>query len=80
MPFERLLTEVGNVTSKRNGVTPYHFSHVIRDITIKSDNIFYEPRVTTVRSDNAFHKPRVITIKKITFLHSVEALCDNAKM
>ncbi len=27
-------SEIGNVTSERNGVTRYRFSHVIRDVTI----------------------------------------------
>ncbi len=33
------LAAVGNVTSKRNGVTRYRFSHALRAITIKSDNV-----------------------------------------
>jgi hypothetical protein len=71
-----ILTEVGNVTSKRNGVTRYCFSHVLRAITIKtSDNVSYEHRATSKRSDNNFHKPTAIT-----FPLSVEALCTNAKI
>jgi hypothetical protein len=60
-------SEVGNVTSRRNSVTRYRFSHVIRAITIKSDNISYEPRAITVRSGNGFHKLKAITIKSDNF-------------
>ncbi len=63
----RILSEVGNVTSERNGVTRYRFSHDARDVTIKSDNVSYEPRVITVRSDNGSHKPRAITMKSDNF-------------
>jgi hypothetical protein len=49
--------EVGNITSKRNSVTRYRLSHVIRAITIKSDNVSYEPTAITIRSDNGFQKP-----------------------
>jgi hypothetical protein len=31
--------EVGNVTSKRNGVRRYHFGRALRVITIKSNNV-----------------------------------------
>jgi hypothetical protein len=72
-----LKPEVGNVTSKCNGVTRYRFNHVLREITIKGDNISYEPRATAFRSGN---EPREKTIKRNNFLHGVEALCDNAKM
>jgi hypothetical protein len=34
--------EVGNVTSKCKGVTRYHFSHVIKAVTLKSNNITSE--------------------------------------
>jgi hypothetical protein len=60
-------SEVGNVTSERNGVTRYHFSHVIRDVTIWTDNVSYEPRVITVRSDNGSHKPKALTMKSDNF-------------
>jgi hypothetical protein len=33
---------ISNVTSKRNGVTRYRFSNVIRAITVKGDNVSYE--------------------------------------
>jgi hypothetical protein len=62
-----LSTEVGNVTYKCDGVTRYCFSHVIRDIIIKSDNVSYESRAITIRSDNGFYKPRAITIKSDNF-------------
>jgi hypothetical protein len=74
------LAEFGNVTSKRNGVARYRFNNALRAITIKSDNVPYAPRAITIRSGNDFHMPRGITIKALTFLHSVEALCVNAKM
>jgi hypothetical protein len=72
--------EVGNVTSKCDGVTRYRSNHVLRVITIKSGNVSYEPRAITLRSHNDFNKPRAITIKSGNFLQSAEALCDNAKM
>ncbi len=68
--------EVSNVASKRNSVTSYRFSHVFRAITIKSNNVLYEPTAVTMRRDNGFRKPRAITKKAITFLHSVEAFCE----
>ncbi len=71
--------EVGNVTSKRNGFTSYRFSHDLRTITTKSNNVAYEPRTITIGSENDFHKPRAIPIKIGNFLRSLEALCDNAK-
>jgi hypothetical protein len=45
-------TEVGNVTSKRNGVTRYRFSNALRAISIRSNNDFYEPRAIIKRGDN----------------------------
>jgi hypothetical protein len=65
--IRRIQAEVGNVTSKRNAVTRYRFSHVIRAITIKSDNVSYESRAITIRSDNGFYKPRAITTKSDNF-------------
>jgi hypothetical protein len=41
----------------------------------EKQNVSYEPRVITVRSNNGSHNP-----KAITFPHSVEALCANAKI
>ncbi len=73
-------SEVGNVVSKRNGVTHYRFSHALRAITIKSNNVSCEPRAIAIRSDKDFHMPRAITIKAMNFPHNVEVLCDNAKM
>jgi hypothetical protein len=37
------LSEVGNVTSKHNGVTRYRFTHALGAITLKSDNVALEP-------------------------------------
>jgi hypothetical protein len=65
--FGDLSTEVGNVTSERSGVTRCRFSHVIKVVTIKHDNVSYEPRVLTVRSDNRSNKPRAITMKSDNF-------------
>jgi hypothetical protein len=62
-----LYAEVGNVTSKFDGVTHYRSSHALRAITIKSDNVSDEPRAITLRSDNDFNKPRAITTKAVTF-------------
>jgi hypothetical protein len=46
---------------KRNDVTRYRFSHLLRAITIKkNDNVSYEPRAVTIRSNKDFHKPRAI--------------------
>ncbi len=59
-----LKPEVGNVTSKCNGVTRYRFNHVIREITIKGDNISNEHRATAFRSGN---EPRKKTIKSNKF-------------
>jgi hypothetical protein len=75
-----LWPEVGNVTSKWNGVTRFRSSHVLRAITIKSYNVTYEPIAIILRSDNDFNNPRAITLKSGKFLQSVEALCDNSKM
>jgi hypothetical protein len=61
------LAEVGNVTSKRNGVSSYGFRHVIRAITIKSSNVPHEPTAITIKSDNGFHKPVAITFKSDNF-------------
>jgi hypothetical protein len=74
------LAEVGDVTLKYDGVTRYRFSHVLKAITIKSNNISYEPRAITLRNDNDFNKPRAITITSNNILQSIEALCENAKM
>ncbi len=52
--------EVGNGTSKRNGVTRYRFSHVFRAITEENDNVSNDPRVVAIKSDNYFHKPWAI--------------------
>jgi hypothetical protein len=59
--------EVGNVTSKCNGVTPYRLSHALREIIIKSHNVSHEPTARTIGSDNDFHMPRAITIKSDNF-------------
>ncbi len=61
----RHFPEFGNVISNRSGVTRYCFSHVLRAITIKSNNVSFEPRAIaiTIGSDSDFHKPRAITIK-----------------
>ncbi len=50
-------------------VTAWHYIALVmfRAITIKSDNVSYEPRAITVRSDNSFHKPWAITIKSDNF-------------
>ncbi len=69
------LSEACKVASKRNGVTSYRFSRVHITITIKSNNVFYEPRALTIGTDNDFHEHI-----ETTFPYSVEALCDNAKM
>jgi hypothetical protein len=44
--------KVGNITSKHNDITRYRFSHVIRAVTIKSNNVSYEHRAITVRIYN----------------------------
>jgi hypothetical protein len=37
--------------------------------------------VITIRSNYVFHEPQVITVRSaVTFLHSVEALSDNAEV
>jgi hypothetical protein len=74
-----ILPKVGSVTFKRNSVTCYRFCHVLRALTIKSSNVSYEPSAQTRKSNNDFHKPRAITMA-ISFLHSVDALCNHAKM
>jgi hypothetical protein len=60
-------TEVGNVISKRNSVTCYHFIHVLGAITIKSNHVFYEPRARTIKCDNDFNKARAMTMKSDNF-------------
>jgi hypothetical protein len=59
--------EVGNVTSKCKGVTRYRFSHVLRAISIKSDNVSNDPGAVTIKSDNDIHKPWAIIIKSDSF-------------
>ncbi len=59
--------EVGNITSKDNGVIRYRFSHALGATIIKSDNVSYESRAITLRRDNNFDMPRVITIKSDSF-------------
>jgi hypothetical protein len=61
------LTDVGNISSKHNCIKHYRFSHVIRAVTTKSDNVSYESRAITIRSDNGFYKPRAIPIKSNNF-------------
>jgi hypothetical protein len=58
-----VVAEVGNVTSKCNGVTRYRSSHVLRAIIMKSDNVSYDPKAVTTKNDNDFHKYGAITIK-----------------
>ncbi len=44
----QLLAEVGNVTSKCNGVTLYRLSHLLRAITLSSYNSWKLDRAITV--------------------------------
>jgi hypothetical protein len=37
-----------NFTLRRNDVIGYRFSHVFRGITVKSNNVTYEPRAITM--------------------------------
>ncbi len=41
-------------SKKSNSITRYHFSHVFRVITTKSDDVSYKPRAITLRSGNNF--------------------------
>ncbi len=55
--LHNVTAEVGNITSKSNGITHYHFSHVLGLVTIKKgDIVSYEPRVIIFRSNNDFQK------------------------
>jgi hypothetical protein len=65
--YNHFLAEVGNVTSKHNGVSRYRFSHDHGAITIKSDNVCLEPRPITLRSDNDFDMPIAVNIKSDSF-------------
>ncbi len=47
-----IYTEVGNVTSKRNGVTRYRLCQILRAITFSSDNGSNLDRAITLRRDN----------------------------
>ncbi len=49
--------EVCNVTLKRNGVTRYRYSHVLRAINIISNNVSYDPGAETVKSGKDFYRP-----------------------
>jgi hypothetical protein len=71
--------EVGNVTSKRNGVTCFRFSHALRVITIKSDNVSYEPRAIALRSDNISYEPRVITLRSNNISYEPRAITLRSK-
>jgi hypothetical protein len=51
------LPEVGNVTSKCDGITCYCSSHVLGEITIKSYNVSYKPRAITLWSNYDLNKP-----------------------
>ncbi len=51
------LPEVGNVTSKCDGITCYRSSHVLGAITIKSYNVSYKPRAITLWSNYDLNKP-----------------------
>ncbi len=66
--------EVGNVTSKRNGVTCSRFSHALRAIAIKSDNVSYEPRAIALRSDNISYESRVITLRSDNISYEPRAI------
>jgi hypothetical protein len=59
--------DVGNDPSKHKGVTDDPFSHLLRMITIKSNNVSFEPRAITLRSDNDSYMPRAITTKSNNF-------------
>jgi hypothetical protein len=52
--YFRQQAEVGNVSSKRNGITCYRLSHVFRAITTKTENVSYGPRAITLRRGNDF--------------------------
>jgi hypothetical protein len=59
--------EVGNVTSKRNGVTRYRLCHILRAITFCSDNASNLDRAITLSRDNGSYVPRAITFRNDNF-------------
>jgi hypothetical protein len=91
---KRLRAEVGNVTSKHNGVVNYRCFHVLRAITICSYNGCNIPRAMIVRNNNGTLVPKPLTVNSpndsdtqralylpevITFLHCDHELCVDAK-
>jgi hypothetical protein len=64
-----IYTEVGNVTSKRNGVTHYRYRlcQILRAITFSSDNGSNLDRAITLRRDNGSYVPRAITFRNDNF-------------
>jgi hypothetical protein len=69
-----LRAEVGNVTSKYNGVTRYLLCYVLRVITLRSDNGSTFDRAITLGCGNGFIELEVTTLKAATFLHSTPAV------
>jgi hypothetical protein len=58
-----LKAEVGNVTSKCNGVTHYCLCHVFKAITFSGDNGSNMDRAKTLRRDKSSFVPRAITFR-----------------
>jgi hypothetical protein len=73
-----LLPEVGNVTSKCNGVTRYRFCLAVTAINFRSDNGLNVN--ITMRSDYGFFMSRAITSKSNNFSPQHIALCNNVEM
>ncbi len=59
--IKKLKAEVGNVTTKCNGVIGYRFCLAGRAVTFKSNNGYNVTRATTIGSNNGFYLPRAIT-------------------
>jgi hypothetical protein len=76
----RWKVEVGNVTSKCNGITCYRFCLAVLAITFRSDNGKNVTRVITISSDKRFFMPRPITFRSNNVSPQHKALCDNNKM
>ncbi len=75
---KRTFTEVGNVTSKCNGVTRHHFCLAVKAINFRSDNGLNVNIAITMSSDNCFFKPRAITFRSNNFSPQHIALCKIA--
>ncbi len=66
-------------TSKCNSVTCFRLSHVLKAITLSSDNGSDFDRAITLRCHNGSHVLKVITLINDIFLCCNKALCDNTK-